>query len=196
MQPGSVHGHALLQISRGIWPSLPADYLILSAKACFGCGQRAYCQPTEPAFIMQDKGESHGDPLFCAALALVAVSNRDLLALSQCVIFSMCHILKHSVATPSFVFHIEMSNSSTFPSITFARLKLFLISRGVSLRSAQTSERRSGIGPAGPSATRRLQPIPSLLGNRCSLLGYTILILKDNPVSRSSNTTTGSDLSR
>lgn len=58
MQSGSVHGHALPQIRSGIQPSLPADYLILSAKACLGCGQYAYCQATEPTFIMGDKGKS------------------------------------------------------------------------------------------------------------------------------------------
>lgn len=58
LRPGSVHGHALPQISRGIQPSFPADYLILFAKACFGCGQSAYCQATGLTFIMGDRGES------------------------------------------------------------------------------------------------------------------------------------------
>lgn len=58
LQPGSLHGHALPQISRGIQPSPPADYLILSAEACFGCGQSAYCQAAELTFITADKDKS------------------------------------------------------------------------------------------------------------------------------------------
>lgn len=56
---GSVHHHAFPEISSGIQPFLPCDYLLLSAKACFGCAQPAYCQLSGPTFriTMQNKGK-------------------------------------------------------------------------------------------------------------------------------------------
>lgn len=141
LQPGSVYGHALPQISGGIQPSLPADYLILSAEACFGWGQRAYCQATKLTFIMQDKGKKPcHDLLFCAVLALVPVCKREVnvfhLPLSKQASIIFHSAFGHLWWTALLVFHTYMSDSSTLPFFRVPlaelfsasqRLKLFLI---------------------------------------------------------------------
>lgn len=69
LQLGSVHHHAFPEISSGIQPFLPCDYLLLSTKACFGCAQPAYCQLSGPIFRIkrQNRGRRHDRITFCNA---------------------------------------------------------------------------------------------------------------------------------
>ena len=77
-ESGSVHRHALPQISSGIQPFLLSDYLLLSTKACFGCIQPAYCQLSEPTFrvVIRHKGRGHGRIICFVHLASVPVCRR------------------------------------------------------------------------------------------------------------------------
>lgn len=137
MRPGSVHRHALPQISRGIQPSLPADYLILFAKACFGCRQSAYCQATELTFITGDKGKSRVvTRSLCAALAaLPALQRRTARLPSTSLPVSLRHTL-FSIQSPSGGARLRsfcIRRCQTPPLSFFFLPELFLASRRLKL---------------------------------------------------------------